>query len=746
MGKIKRNVAFLLLAFLLLVLSSSAWALFPCNPGDSAASCCHADSGLNGYSWDLGLCDTLHVVPWPKIDTCFIDSGVSGCDTICINNPGKYFPCFLYLNLFVTHDSNTFWWQEYKKWVQDSIISFVLPLAWTHTNPTAYCSLSTSWNRNTMDWENSRFPRSIWRHFHPSRLDSNRMAWLAEQSQGLEWSATVNMTSDSSWYHYSGGRDSAFVPPYIWMTLLPVQQTSRKWWEGGRTLLATFTFRIADTMHICIDTTFWPPSSRLKYTRHDVKSYVPRDNLPLCIWVHPPPLVVTSPNGGESWCEESTHNITWLSEDFTNDVKIEYSTNRGGDWIVITSCTENDGVYSWRVPNTPSTRCLVKISDASGGDPYAESEDCFTIAEQLLGVTSPNGGQTLIVDSTHEITWTGACVESVKIEYSTNAGFSWFSVVDTTPSDGRYSWQVPDTPSDSCRVRICDIDGAPCDTSDSNFFIVTPDFTIDAYPDTQYVCAGADTNYYVRLTPWYGFSSPCTLSVSNLPPGATGVFDEPIMVYPYADTLTLTIATADTTPGNEYTIAILGTEMTKGKKGMEHSTQVILVVTSIEVTSPNGGEKWCVGKVAGVTWRSEGFSGPFVKIDYSTNAGTCWLPVADSTPRNVSYLWSIPDTPSDSCLIRVSGPQEGDPYDQSNDFFTIFLAGDANADRTVDASDLVYLVNYLFVKGPAPIHFEAGDVNLDGVIDAGDLIYLLNYLFIHGPAPLCWMDSMMLKH
>ncbi|KPK74498.1 MAG: hypothetical protein AMJ89_06175 [candidate division Zixibacteria bacterium SM23_73] len=215
------------------------------------------------------------------------------------------------------------------------------------------------------------------------------------------------------------------------------------------------------------------------------------------------------------------------------------------------------------------------------------------------------------------------------------------------------------------------------------------------------------------------------------------MFDEPIIEYPYADTSTLTIATADTTPGDEYTLTITGTQMTKGENGIERSTQVILVVTRIVVTSPNGGENWCIGKTQEITWRSEGFSGSFVKIEYSTNVGTSWLPIVDPTANDGSYLWTIPDTPSESCLVRVSDAEDGDPYDQSDDSFTIFLAGDASADGKVDVGDVLYLINYLFINGPAPIPLQAGDVNLDGVVDIADMIYLLNYIFLNWPPPLC---------
>ena len=61
--------------------------------------------------------------------------------------------------------------------------------------------------------------------------------------------------------------------------------------------------------------------------------------------------------------------------------------------------------------------------------------------------------------------------------------------------------------------------------------------------------------------------------------------------------------------------------------------------------------------------------------------------------------------------------------------------GDANADGVINAADVVYLINYLYIHGPAPIPLEAGDVNCDGKINASDVVYLINYLYISGPPP-----------
>jgi hypothetical protein len=66
---------------------------------------------------------------------------------------------------------------------------------------------------------------------------------------------------------------------------------------------------------------------------------------------------------------------------------------------------------------------------------------------------------------------------------------------------------------------------------------------------------------------------------------------------------------------------------------------------------------------------------------------------------------------------------------------TFVQRGDVNANGTINAADVVYLMNYLFIGGPQPIPLETGGVNCDGKIDAADVVYLINYLFIAGPPP-----------
>ena len=90
----------------------------------------------------------------------------------------------------------------------------------------------------------------------------------------------------------------------------------------------------------------------------------------------------------------------------------------------------------------------------------------------------------------------------------------------------------------------------------------------------------------------------------------------------------------------------------------------------ITVTSPNGGESWGVGSAHAITWTSTGTIAN-VKIEYSTNSGTGWTAVIASTANNGSYAWTIPNTPSATCLVRVSDASNAASFDVSDAVFAI---------------------------------------------------------------------------
>ncbi|MFH2055319.1 MAG: dockerin type I repeat-containing protein [bacterium] len=64
-----------------------------------------------------------------------------------------------------------------------------------------------------------------------------------------------------------------------------------------------------------------------------------------------------------------------------------------------------------------------------------------------------------------------------------------------------------------------------------------------------------------------------------------------------------------------------------------------------------------------------------------------------------------------------------------------YIAGDANGDGIVNVTDAVFLIQYIFNHGPAPVPLVSGDANCDGLVNVTDAVYLIQYIFAGGPAP-----------
>jgi hypothetical protein len=67
--------------------------------------------------------------------------------------------------------------------------------------------------------------------------------------------------------------------------------------------------------------------------------------------------------------------------------------------------------------------------------------------------------------------------------------------------------------------------------------------------------------------------------------------------------------------------------------------------------------------------------------------------------------------------------------------FRTMALGDADGNGTVNISDVVFLINYIFAGGAAPNPLAAGDANCSGGINISDAVYLIQYIFGGGPAP-----------
>ena len=428
-----------------------------------------------------------------------------------------------------------------------------------------------------------------------------------------------------------------------------------------------------------------------------------------------PKITVVAPNGNETWTAGSSEIIKWTSTSVEN-VKIEYTTNNGATWVLIAANAPSTGTYNWNViPNISSLQCKIRISDSAAGIASDSSDDNFTIAypgAQLILVKSPNGGEKWIAGSSQIITWDAAGITNVKIEYTLTNGVSWNTIIASTPSTGSYTWsQLPNTISTNCRIRISDAsDGLPYDDSDQFFSIEqAPDIKVLSPNGGETIQSG--TNYEIRWTSEnvanvrieYTINGGADwISIINSTPSFGSYVWTNV---PSVNSLQCRIRVSDVQNGTPFDISDQNFQITN------------LVVRSIKVMSPNGGEDWEAGTQQNITWNSSGVAK--VKIELSTNKGSDWSVLIDSLAGG-AYQWTIGETlNSTQCQIRIS---------------------DARDNTVSDISDATFIISprkYIFVTKPVgPVVYKDSDA-IEITWESSGIKYVgIKYTWTNGVAQL----------
>jgi len=185
-------------------------------------------------------------------------------------------------------------------------------------------------------------------------------------------------------------------------------------------------------------------------------------------------LTLIFPNGGDDLFTGDIATIVWNSSGAIGDVMVELSTDGGGSWSVISAATPDDGSYTWSVPAVSSNYCLIRLTSLSDGSVTDSSDDVFSIRKGALSITFPNGGETLLFNSSQTISWQSqGNVTSVDIALSLDGGTTWISVAAGTENDGAYQWTVPAQASVNCLLRITDSSEPSIESISTSPFTIT---------------------------------------------------------------------------------------------------------------------------------------------------------------------------------------------------------------------------------------------------------------------------------
>lgn len=369
-----------------------------------------------------------------------------------------------------------------------------------------------------------------------------------------------------------------------------------------------------------------------------------------------PNVKLNSPNGGEQWFVNEKNNITWTSLS-TDYVRLDYSVDGGTSWInIVDRVPSYLGTYAWTVPPTVTTKAFVRATNVERPRFVDASDNAFSILKATVTVTAPNGGEKFELSQPVTVTWNSANSTHLRLDYSGDNGSTWTKVAGgLSAALGAYQFTPPAIPTKTALVRLTDEDRTgTMDVSDAQFELMAPKSimvytpaTGDELPRggvTQITWTAPRVDAINVLYSSNGGSSWVTVT-SNVP-ASQGSYN-------------WNIPTVNTTQGKIRLTEVGGT--TIGESGIFSIADP--KVPFIQVTSPNGGEKYSVGENLTITWTDANITDRLA-VSYSVDGGSTWQVIQSNIMPIVTQLdWKAPDVPSDKYRIKVSSNAANDESD-----------------------------------------------------------------------------------
>ncbi len=399
----------------------------------------------------------------------------------------------------------------------------------------------------------------------------------------------------------------------------------------------------------------------------------------------PPTLLLSAPNGGESYFPGATLPIAWSSTG-NPGANVDIVALSAGTSHAVATSTANDGAFDWVIPANQAlgTDYTIQVRSTSNPAIGDTSNAPFTIQASApansLTLLSPNGGEAFLRGTTMPITWTSTGNVGSAIKVVLRRGTYSGILFGGTPNDGVHQWSIPaNYPagtgytleiSSTTNPAISDVVNAP--------------FTITDTPPAGAITVTAPNGGESYLQ---GGTLPITWT-------STGAVGATVQILAHGAGQTFTVDAAATNDG-AFDWAIPSGQPTGANYIIEVRSAATPAITdssnspfainaappaaAITVTAPNGGESYFHGGIVPITWTSTGAVGATVQI-LAHGAGQTFT--VDAAATNDGALdWSIPagQPTGTNYTIEVRSVTTPAITDSSNASFTINAAPPADS-------------------------------------------------------------------
>jgi len=280
-----------------------------------------------------------------------------------------------------------------------------------------------------------------------------------------------------------------------------------------------------------------------------------------------------------------------------------------------------------------------------------------------IKVRIPNGGEQWMVGSTQQISWFSISVNTVKIEYSTDSGVNWQTVIEQLPNNNFYEWIIPNTVSVDCKVRISNqFNPSVSDISDNVFIILPP-----PDPIINIISPNGGENWAAGSTQSIMWNDNISENV-KIELYKAGVFYSTIIASTPSDGFKDWDIPFTQETGLDYKVKI--TSVNDSSIFVFSDADFTIIGFELTIISPNGGENWQIGSNQTIRW-TDNLPGN-VRI-FLYKGGSLHSVITNSTSNDSVFSWDIPlnlESGSDY-RVNISSEINGDIFDFSDEDFAL---------------------------------------------------------------------------
>lgn len=392
---------------------------------------------------------------------------------------------------------------------------------------------------------------------------------------------------------------------------------------------------------------------------------------------------LTTFNGGEVVNAGESYSVRWNTNAITQDTLVlEFSSNNGSTWQVLSDSVPRTGSYGWTVPAISTTQALFRISVKGNAALNDVSNSAFTIQSSSIRLASQSVAGPLTGCQNYTVNWSAVATSGFyKVIVSPNGGQTWYPASGTLAygPTGSFSKviKVPSLNSTNCLLAVIDpFTPTNRDTTNSPFTISssTPLLGLTYPVGGEVIGEGAAVN----IT-WTTAGSVPNVDLSysadagqNWQVIATGV----------ANTGSRSWTAPTGLQGAAYLVRVQAS--TDSCLASQSNLFSVSNAGVVDILFPTGGEIFQSGQAQNIRWQASGLGGANqVKIEFSSDAGGTYTEVA-TVANTGSYAWAVPTVSTTSGRIRVSDASNPAVQASSPGNFTILVNQPPTANAGID--------------------------------------------------------------